>query len=53
MDSELSNSLEALVNLLYLIRKSLDNPVAISAYVALAESRVRAISLQRGAISLH
>jgi hypothetical protein len=53
MDSELSDSLEALVDLLNLIRKSLHNPAAISAYVALAEGRIRAITIQRAAISLH
>jgi hypothetical protein len=37
MDSELSNSLEAIAYLLYLIRKSLHNPSAASMYAGLAE----------------
>jgi hypothetical protein len=45
MDSELSDSLEAIANLLYLIRKSLNNPAAISAYVGLAEDRIRVIAI--------
>jgi hypothetical protein len=53
MDSKLSDSLEAIANLLYLIGKSLDKPAVISAYVALAEDRIRAIAIQRGAIPLH
>jgi hypothetical protein len=48
VDSELSNSLEAIANLLYLIRKSHKNPAAVSAYVGLAEDRTRAIAIQYG-----
>jgi hypothetical protein len=48
MDSELSDSLETLANLLYLIRKSLNNPTALSAYVGLAEDRIRVIAIQSG-----
>jgi hypothetical protein len=48
MDSEVSDSLEAIANLLYLIRKSLNNPAAISAYVGLAEDRIRVIASTPG-----
>jgi hypothetical protein len=51
MDTELSNSLEAIANLLYLIRESLNNPAAISAYVGLAKDRIRIIAIQSGAAS--
>jgi hypothetical protein len=51
MDTELSNSLEAIANLLYLIRKSLNNPAAISAYVGLAEDRIRIIAIQSGPLA--
>jgi hypothetical protein len=44
MDSELSDSLEAIANLLYLIRRSTDNPAAVSIYVGLAEDRMRVIA---------
>jgi hypothetical protein len=46
MDSELSNSLEAIANLLYLIRKSLHNPAAVSTYVGLAQDRMREIAFR-------
>jgi hypothetical protein len=46
MDSELSNSLEAIANLLHLIRKSLHNPAAVSTYVGLAEDRMRTIAFR-------
>jgi hypothetical protein len=46
MDSELSNSLETIGNLLYLIRKSLHNPAAVSTYVGLAQDRLRAIAFR-------
>jgi hypothetical protein len=48
MDSELSNSLEAIANLLYLIGKSPDNPAAVSIYVGLAEDRLRVIAARYG-----
>jgi hypothetical protein len=51
MGSELSNSLEAIANLLYLIRKSHKNPAAVSAYVGLAEDRIRAIAIQYGRVA--
>jgi hypothetical protein len=44
MDRELSDSLEAIANLLYLVRKSLHDPKALSLYVGLAEDRMKAIS---------
>jgi hypothetical protein len=44
MDSELSDTLEAIANLLYLIGKSPDNPAAVSIYVDLAEDRMRVIA---------
>ena len=46
--SELSNSLEAIANLLYLIGKSPDNPAAVSIYVGLAEDRMRVIAARYG-----
>jgi hypothetical protein len=48
MDSELSDSLEAIASLLYLIRKSLNNPAAISGYVGIAEDSIRLIAVQSG-----
>jgi hypothetical protein len=48
MDSELSDSLEAIANLLYLIGKSPDNPAAVSIYVGLAEDRMRVIAARYG-----
>jgi hypothetical protein len=48
MDSELSNSLEAIANLLYLIGKSPDDPAQVSIYVGLAEDRIRAIAFRCG-----
>jgi hypothetical protein len=48
MDSELSNSLEAIANLLYLIRKSLHNPSAASMYAGLAEDGMNAIAIRYG-----
>jgi hypothetical protein len=44
MDSELSDSLEAIANLLYLIGNSPDNPAAVSIYVGLAEDSMRVIA---------
>jgi hypothetical protein len=46
MDEELSNSVEAIANLLYLIRKSLHDPRAVSMYVGLAEDRMKAIAIR-------
>jgi hypothetical protein len=48
MDSDLTNSLEALANLLYLTRKSLHDPTAASIYVDHAEERIRSIATQLG-----
>jgi hypothetical protein len=48
MDSGLSDSLEAIANLLYLIGKSPDNPAAVSIYVGLAEDRMRVIAARYG-----
>jgi hypothetical protein len=48
MDEELSNSLEAIANLLYLIRKSLGNRAAADLYIGLAEDRMKAIALRTG-----
>jgi hypothetical protein len=48
MDQELSNSLEAIANLLYLVRKSLHDPAAVSTYVGLAEGRMKAIAIRYG-----
>jgi hypothetical protein len=48
MDQELCNSLEAIANLLYLIRNSLHNPAAVSMYVGLAEGRMKAIAIGYG-----
>jgi hypothetical protein len=48
MDSDLSNSLEAIANLLHLIQKSLHNPAAATMYVGLAEDRMRAIAVLYG-----
>jgi hypothetical protein len=48
MDDELSNSLEAIANLLYLIRKSPHDPTAVSMYVGLAEDRMKAIAIRYG-----
>jgi hypothetical protein len=48
MDDELSNCVEAIANLLYLIRKSLHNPSAASRYVGLAEDRMKAIASSQG-----
>jgi hypothetical protein len=49
MDSSLANSLEALANLHYLIRKSLHDPAAASIFVDRAEERLRAIATQLNA----
>ena len=39
MDHEVRNSLEAIANLIYLIRNSLHDPTATSAYVDLADEK--------------
>lgn len=49
MNSEFADSLEALANLLYLIRKSIDDSPKASIYVDLAEERLKAIAIQFGA----
>jgi hypothetical protein len=43
MDHDVRNSLEAIANLVYLIRHSLHDPAAAIAYVDLADDRVKAI----------
>jgi hypothetical protein len=40
MDSEVSDSLEAIANLLYLIGKSPENPAAVSIYVGLFDHKL-------------
>jgi hypothetical protein len=45
---EFADSLEALANLLYLIRKSIDDSPKASIYVDLAEARIKAIAIQFG-----
>jgi hypothetical protein len=45
MDHDVRNSLEAIANLIYLIRHSLHDPAATIAYVDLADERLKAISL--------
>jgi hypothetical protein len=52
MDRELSNSLEAIANILYLVRKSLHDPMAVSMYVGLAEYRMKAIAIRYGTVAL-
>jgi hypothetical protein len=44
MDNDVRNSLEAIANLIYLIRKSLHDPAATIAYADLADDRVKAIA---------
>jgi hypothetical protein len=46
MDRNLYDSLEAIANLLYLIKVSLHDPAAASTYVEFAEERIKAISLR-------
>ncbi len=46
MDKNFSNSLEEISNLLYLIRMTLHDPAAATAYVDRAEQRVRTIELK-------
>jgi hypothetical protein len=46
MNRDFPDSLEVICNLLYLIRMTLHDPAAASAYVDLAEQRVRTIALK-------
>ena len=46
MDRDFSDSLEVISNLLYLIRMTLHDPARATAYVNLAEQRVRTIELK-------
>jgi hypothetical protein len=46
MNNSLANSLEALANLHYLIRRSLHDPAAAAIHIDLAEARVRSIVTQ-------
>jgi hypothetical protein len=48
MDIELCNSLEAIANLLYLIRRAPNDAEAVSIYVGLAEDRMKTIARQFG-----
>jgi hypothetical protein len=43
MDSDVTNSLEATANLIYLIRLTLDDPTAAVRYVDLADEGMKAI----------
>jgi hypothetical protein len=45
MDPDVRNSLEAIANLIYLIRHSVHDPSATIAYADLADQRVKAIAL--------
>jgi hypothetical protein len=44
MDRDLYDSLEAIANLLYLVRISLHDPIAASKYTVLAEEKIGKIS---------
>ena len=46
MDRDFCDSLEVISNLLYLIRMTLHDPARATAYVNLAEQRVRTIELK-------
>jgi hypothetical protein len=46
MDKNFSDSLEEISNLLYLIRMTLHDPAAATAYIDRAEQRVRTIELK-------
>jgi hypothetical protein len=48
MDRDLHNSLEAIANLIYLIRQSLHDPSTAVAYVDLAEENLKAITFHLG-----
>jgi hypothetical protein len=48
MDRELRNSLEAMANLIYLIRHSLHDPAAAVSYLDLAEENLKEITLRSG-----
>jgi hypothetical protein len=46
MDTDFSDSVEVISNLLHLIKMTLHDPAAAASYVELAEQRVRIISLK-------
>jgi hypothetical protein len=48
MDRDLHNSLEAIANLIYLIRHSIHDPAAAVSYVDLAEENLKAITVHLG-----
>jgi hypothetical protein len=48
MDRDLHNSLEAISNLIYLIRHSVHDPASAVAYVDLAEENLKAITVHLG-----
>jgi hypothetical protein len=48
MDRDVTDSLEAIANLIYLIRHSLHDPAAAVGYVNLAEENLKAMSLHFG-----
>jgi hypothetical protein len=48
MDRNVANSLEAISNLIYLIRHSLHDPAAAVNYVDLAEENLKAITVHLG-----
>jgi hypothetical protein len=51
MDSDVSNSIEAIASLVYLIRMTLNDPSAAITYVNLADERLKAIALHFGSLS--
>jgi hypothetical protein len=48
MDRDLRNSLEAIANLIYLIRHSIHEPATAVGYVNLAEENLKAITVHLG-----
>jgi hypothetical protein len=48
MDRDVTDSLEAIANLIYLIRHSLHDPAAAAGYVDLAEQNLKAMTLHFG-----
>jgi hypothetical protein len=48
MDSDVTNSVEAIANLIYLIRLTLDDPTVAIRYVDLADERLKTIALHFG-----
>jgi hypothetical protein len=48
MDRDLRNSLEAIANLIYLIRHSIHDPATAVVYVDLAEENLKAITVHCG-----